>query len=99
MVNVELYVAVQHANMRSCFDSNDINLLDITVLIIAEIKILMVVILLYSKNLTSIQCPRMRSSIGTQATKNLIHFLNQNFDLRPDLVHFKGGSEHWRSQN
>ena len=57
MVNVELYAAVQHANMRSCFDSNDINLLDITVLIIAEIKILMVVILLYSKNLTSIATP------------------------------------------
>ena len=45
------------------------------------------------------QCPGMRSSIGTQATKNLILFLNHNFDLRPDLVHFTGGSEDKRCQN
>ena len=45
------------------------------------------------------QCPWMKRCIGRRPTKKLNFFLTQLFDLRPDLVHFKGGSEDWRCQN
>ena len=41
----------------------------------------------------------VRNRIANTLNKKLNFFLNQNFDLRPDLVHFKGRSEDRRCQN
>ena len=48
---------------------------------------------------TAHQGSGVRNRIANTLNKNLNFFLNQNFDLRPDLVHFKGRSEDWRCQN